>query len=61
MATTLPRQNVVIRHPPAPKEVEAEEGYQLLEIPPEILKTVESSKAPIRFALTPLSLSSDEY
>lgn len=48
VATTLPAKNVVIRYAPPPPTDEVEEGYQLLELPAEILKALEKSKEPIR-------------
>jgi hypothetical protein len=54
IATKLPQNNVVIRFPPARTDDVIEESYQLLEIPPEILKSLEKSKKPISSAC-PLS------
>lgn len=48
IATTLPQKNVVVRFAPAPEETEVEESYQLLEVPAEILKTIETTKQPLR-------------
>lgn len=52
VATTLPAKNVVIRYAPPPPTDEVEEGYQLLELPAEILKSLEKSKEPIRSVST---------
>jgi hypothetical protein len=54
IATKLPQNTVVIRFPPARNDDVIEESYQLLEIPPEILKSLEKSKEPISSAC-PLS------
>jgi sister chromatid cohesion protein DCC1 len=46
IATTLPQNNVTLRFPPRRLDREGneeEESYQLLELPPEILKAVEKS------------------
>lgn len=46
IATTLPQSNVTLRFPPRRLDAdgnEAEESYQLLELPAEILKAVEKS------------------
>lgn len=50
IATKLPQNNVVIRFPPARTDDVIEESYQLLEIPPEILKSLEKTKEPISSA-----------
>jgi hypothetical protein len=50
IATKLPQNNVVIRFPPARNDDVIEESYQLLEIPPEILKSLEKTKEPISSA-----------
>lgn len=46
MSNALPEKNVVLRFPPMPKGQEdiQEETYQLLELPPELLKEVEALK-----------------
>ncbi|KAL7423046.1 Ctf8p and Ctf18p associating protein [Cryptotrichosporon argae] len=46
IATTLPESNVVLRFPPA-AAIDADEAYQLLELPAEILKRVEGASAPL--------------
>lgn len=46
IATTLPQNNVTLRYPPARVDEAGQdvlEEYQLLELPPEILKVVEAS------------------
>jgi len=50
IATKLPQNNVVIRFPPARTDDVIEESYQLLEIAPEILKSLEKTKDPISSA-----------
>lgn len=60
VATTLPAKNVVVRYPPPPPTDEVEEGYQLLELPAEILKALEKSKEPIR-SVPPRLLTSMDY
>lgn len=37
--TTLPKERITVRFPPA---AHVDESYQLLELPPEILKVVEA-------------------
>jgi hypothetical protein len=51
IATKLPEKNVVLRYPPDRASDVIEESYQLLEIPLEIIKSLElaSSKDPIPF------------
>lgn len=46
MSNALPEKNVVLRFPPIPKGQEdvQEEIYQLLELPPDLLKLVEALK-----------------
>lgn len=46
IATTLPQNNVTLRYPPCRVDESGEdvlEEYQLLELPPEILKVVEGA------------------
>ncbi|KAK4685625.1 sister chromatid cohesion protein DCC1, partial [Tremellales sp. Uapishka_1] len=58
-ATVLPTSNVVIRFPPPSTTPDiVEETYQLLELPPEILKQVESSTS--AFPLTIKGRPSDD-
>jgi hypothetical protein len=47
IATKLPEKNVVLRFPPERASDVIEESYQLLEIPAEILKSLEKSNEPI--------------
>jgi hypothetical protein len=47
IATKLPEKNVVLRFPPERSSDVIEESYQLLEIPAEILKSLEKSNEPI--------------
>lgn len=52
VATSLPAKNVIIRFPPGREESDGaahgvDETYQLLELPSEILKAVESSQKPL--------------
>lgn len=46
MSNALPEKNVVLRFPPMPEGQETieEETYQLLELPPGLLKQVEALK-----------------
>jgi hypothetical protein len=47
IATKLPQNNVVIRFPPPATDDVIEESYQLLELPLEILKSLEKAKEPM--------------
>jgi sister chromatid cohesion protein DCC1 len=61
IATKLPEKNVVIRYPPDRSSDVVEESYQLLEIPLEILKSLESSstKEPIPSVVSLLLMGYD--
>ena len=49
IATALPKNNVTIRFPSQAEPGTQEESYQLLELPPEILKRVEASTSPFPY------------
>ena len=52
IATTLPAKRVTLRFPPqtdASESDAAEDSYQLLELPAEILKQIEGKDAPLRY------------
>ena len=49
IATKLPQNNIVVRFPPERADEVIEEAYQLLELPAEILKSLEKSNEPIPY------------
>jgi hypothetical protein len=51
IATKLPANNIVVRFPPERADEIIEETYQLLEIPAEILKSLEKSTKPISYVV----------
>ncbi|OCF57049.1 sister chromatid cohesion protein DCC1 [Kwoniella mangroviensis CBS 10435] len=55
VGSNLPLRSVILRYPPSTIE-ESEESYQLLELPPEIIKAVEASKGKDKESIFPLTI-----
>ncbi|WWD05076.1 hypothetical protein V865_003147 [Kwoniella europaea PYCC6329] len=55
VGSNLPLKSIILRYPPCTIE-EPEESYQLLELPPEIIKAVEASKGEEKENIFPLTI-----
>ncbi|WVQ65574.1 uncharacterized protein L199_003752 [Kwoniella botswanensis] len=55
VGSNLPLKSIILRYPPSTIE-ESEESYQLLELPPEIIKAVEASKGKDKESIFPLTI-----